>query len=232
MEVIITPTYNPLIGKLNIDEVKRYAGLKAGTDFPVNLLTAACRQAQVLAKPKAVWQLYPYNAKKATILAPSSLTLTGASIYNHLAKAIYTAVITVTIGSLLETDAANCFSQGEYTKGLLIDAAGTAAVEVAADQAVLIIAQEAANHGCQLTSRYSPGYGDFDIKVQPTILHLANAKEINVSATASAMLSPRKSITALIGLVPYTKGAVPIQACHKSTCLNCKQINCIARKEN
>jgi hypothetical protein len=229
-EVVITAIFNPAITNLNINEVKRYAGLQT-MDFSTEILLEACRAAKILIKPQAVWHIYPYHTQTATILAPSPLTLQGNSIKQHLAKTVSIAVLTVTIGEKLETEAADCFSQGEYTKGFLLDAAGTTAVEAAADQACRIIASEAKLLGCQLTTRFSPGYGDFALNVQQAILDLAGGANINVYATATAMLLPRKSITALIGLMPYENNA-PSAACPINTCGSCKQINCIARKEN
>lgn len=196
------------------------------------MLTEAAAEARILSSPRAIWQVYPYEAEGATINAHSPLILHGESVKNHLSLAIYAVLLTVTIGSLLENEVAKYFSKGEYTKGFLIDAAGTTAVEAAADQAARIIIEDGTKLGCLATTRFSPGYGDFDVLIQSSILDLANAQEIEVSATASGMLIPRKSITALIGLVPYEAGITPIEACLKDTCLSCKQINCLARKEN
>lgn len=232
VEVKLVPTYNPILTKLNINETKRYAGLK-NSDFSDELLTLATSEARIFATPKAIWQVYPYEADIATITSPIPLALEGSSIKTHLASSIYTAVLSVTIGPLLETQVQNYFSKGEYTKGLLLDAAGSTAVEAAADQAQLFIAQEAGKLGCEVTSRFSPGYGDWNITVQSDILSLADAQEIGVTATESAMLLPRKSITALIGFVPHHTGITPLTtACLHDNCVSCKQINCLARKEN
>lgn len=162
--------------------------------------------------------------------APCPLIFEGNSIRDHLKDATYVAVLAVTIGDLTEAASAKSFAQGDYTKGLLLDAAGTTAVEKAANEACLIIDNEAKARGCQLTTRFSPGYGDFAITVQSTILALVGANKINISATSSAMLVPRKSITAVIGLTPHKTG-ISLSPC-TNTCQSCNQINCIARKEN
>ncbi|MCE5285267.1 MAG: methionine synthase [Pelosinus sp.] len=227
MEVVITPAYNPILSNLDISEIKRYAGLHQNFGFSNTMLQKTCSQARILAVPKAIWQVYPYTTKTAAINAIPALTLQGASVRKHLSASVYTAVLAVTIGSILEDETTNYFTKGEYTKGLLLDAAGTTAVEAAADQAAKLIEHEAAKLGCQITKRFSPGYNDFKVTVQPDILALANAKEINVSATASAMLFPRKSITALIGFVP----SGTIEVCQTNTCHSCNKINCLARKE-
>lgn len=225
------PTYNPIITQLNISETRRYAGLHDTGNFSEQMLRYACTEARILANPQGIWQVYPYDAATATINALTPLTLQGNSIKNHLSTAVYISILCVTIGGIIEEKVTEYFTKGEYTKGLLLDAAGTTAVEAAADQVCQMIAQHANKLGCQTTFRFSPGYGDWNVTIQPVILDLSDAQEINVSATLSAMLTPRKSITAVIGFTPYHADINLPQTCIKDTCLSCNQINCLARKE-
>jgi hypothetical protein len=52
----------------------------------------------------------------------------------------------------------------------------------------------------KLTSRFSPGYGDYPITAQPQVLSLLQApKKIGLSVTDTYILIPRKSVTALVG---------------------------------
>ena len=46
--------------------------------------------------------------------------------------------------------------------------------------------------------RYSPGYGDFDIKHQKDILKLLGCEKIGLYMTNGYMLTPTKSITAIL----------------------------------
>ena len=53
-----------------------------------------------------------------------------------------------------------------------------------------------------LTSRYSPGYGDLPIAMQNEFLEILQAKKtIGLSVTSSNILIPRKSITAILGII-------------------------------
>jgi 5-methyltetrahydrofolate--homocysteine methyltransferase len=82
---------------------------------------------------------------------------------------------------------------------LIIDALANAAVEQAADMVQTEIAKAYPTY--TQTERYSPGYGDYPLEVQPRILaYLDTKKLIGVSAGESLMMSPLKSITAAIGL--------------------------------
>ncbi len=223
--------YNPVLKSLSLHEIKRYSGLDKYADFPSHLLDQACTEAYLLAQPKASWQVYSYNASKATIMAPKPLILQSPKIIHYLSQAVQIAVITLTIGPKLEKKVNEYFTQGEYTSGLLLDAAGTAAVEVAADQVCDFIKNQAYQQGYLVLPRFSPGYGQWDITVQPLILDLANGHEIDVTVTESCMLLPRKSITAVIGFVPNQEELHLNYLYQDTTCPQCPQINCLARKD-
>ena len=52
-----------------------------------------------------------------------------------------------------------------------------------------------------LTDRFSPGYGDLPISLQDSFLRLVDAqKQIGLTVTTTHILTPRKSVTAIIGL--------------------------------
>jgi len=225
------PLYNPAIKNINIEEMKRYSGLAKCSEFPQHLLDQACTEAQLVSQGKASWQIYDYNAHTATIMSPEPLRLPPTVISKHLANALKVVVIAVTIGPKLEELVSNYFTNNEYTLGLLLDAAGTTAVEIAADQACELIKQEVNKQGYSTLFRFSPGYGQWDITVQPQILSLANADEINITATPSCMLLPRKSITAVIGLTANAPTITHDEKIKLSKCHQCQQVNCLARKE-
>ena len=55
--------------------------------------------------------------------------------------------------------------------------------------------------GYYIRPRFSPGYGDFDIAHQDMILRMLDtAKKIGLTLTGGNMLTPSKSVTAVIGL--------------------------------
>ena len=55
--------------------------------------------------------------------------------------------------------------------------------------------------GYNQTWRFSPGYGDLPISVQRVFLDVLNAQKfIGLNATENNILTPRKSVTAIIGL--------------------------------
>jgi hypothetical protein len=222
-------TYNPRLAKIDKEEVRRYAGLRGAAAFPEALLDNACTEALLLAKPRAVWNVYHYKDAPGVLEAPEQLRLAGGNICRHLAGAVEAAVLAVTIGTALEEEVSKLFAAGEYTGGLLLDAAGTAAVEQAADAANGYIADQAARRGLAARSRFSPGYGDWPVTDQPAMVTLADGARIGLTVTPSCMLVPRKSVTAIVGLTPAD--AHEGNRCAERGCGVCPRTDCIARRE-
>lgn len=68
------PIYNPALKPLSINEIKRYSGLDKYADFPAHLSDQACTESYIFAlQPQATWQIYDYDASKATIMGPQPL---------------------------------------------------------------------------------------------------------------------------------------------------------------
>lgn len=56
--------------------------------------------------------------------------------------------------------------------------------------------------GCrELCTRFSPGYGDLPLSVQPIFLEMVDAgKQLGISLTDAYLMIPSKSVTAIIGV--------------------------------
>lgn len=197
--------------------------------LPEKLIKEASLEALILGKPKGIWNVYSFSNTNTTILSEPALMLKGTDISLHLSHCQQIAIMAITVGEQLEEKISLHFNQGNYSLGLLLDAAATTLVESAADQMTELIRQFAAKQGFHITSRYSPGYGDWDVTTQPDILRLANAEQIGLSATETCMLIPRKSVTAVIGFALSEE--INRQKCQYPSCTTCALTNCPIRKE-
>lgn len=221
------PLYHAPLLCIDKNETKRYAGL-GHSEFDDRMIEKACMEAQLFSHVQGSWNIYPYNAQQGMINSVPQYRIDGIKIRKHLQNAQQVIVLSVTLGAEIEEMVAKYFHDGDFAFSLLLDAAATAAVETAADAMEKTIQQSIHAKGCHTITRFSPGYGDWDIKFQPHMLELAKAETIDVRLTESYMLIPRKSITAIIGVVPNQT----LKANRKSqSCVNCNQINCLARKE-
>ena len=86
-------------------------------------------------------------------------------------------------------------------KALVLDGIGAERVESLCDRFNGDMAQAKALEGCSLRPRFSAGYGDFNIEVQRDIFRLLDCpKKLGLSLNDSMLMSPSKSVTAIIGV--------------------------------
>lgn len=218
--------YRPRLTSLSESEVLRYAGQKRDNQMSAGDVTAACREALLLSQPQCSWQFFEYDEISHRIFSDNTyLDLCSESLRKHLLGCNRVVALAVTIGDLLETEVESLFSRGDYNSALLLDAAGSAAVETAADHAEMSIASQIAKSGANMIRRFSPGYGDWDLSVQPEFLALTGGHELGIAVTSSLMLTPRKSITAIVGITsewlrnPFREIISKEIPCHLENCL-------------
>ena len=84
-------------------------------------------------------------------------------------------------------------------KAVLLNGCGSALVEQGCDAAEAEL--KARFPDFYLTDRFSPGYGDLPLTLQPSICAALNAqRRLGVTVTPSLLLNPSKTVTAFIGL--------------------------------
>ena len=92
---------------------------------------------------------------------------------------------------------------------LVYDAACADLVEQAADAAEEEVRALASTQGLGAGMRFSPGYGDLSLDVQPVLLDVLQAsKRLGIVSTDEHLLIPSKSVTALLPLFPLGADAL------------------------
>ncbi len=82
-------------------------------------------------------------------------------------------------------------------------------IEAYCDECCDALAAHFQKQGLYLRPRFSPGYGDLSLDCQPAFLRVLDAeKRIGLTCTASHLMAPSKSVTAIIGLFHGTGTAV------------------------
>lgn len=215
------PIFNGTLYMIDQKEMMRYAGLPPKSkEFPEAEIRAAINEAAALAEPRGIWQILGYDPEAGVIEGEIPMTLQGNAIRKHLSKSYSVAVLSVTAGHDIEIASDDHFKKGNYVRGLLLDAAATAVTEHLADQLDDYIKKDALRTGQKATWRFSPGYGDWPVTQQPELCRVIHADEIGVHVTDHAMLTPRKSVTAIIGLSACTQAPAP------KKCSNCGLVSC------
>lgn len=219
------PIYTPSLLSVDAKETRRYAGL-AKAEFDEAAITEACEECALLAAPRVQWELYDYDCKTNAVYAEPPFIMEGNSIRKHLAGAERIIFLAATIGEAVEDAVTRHFDEGSYAHSVLLDAAATTAVEQACDACETMLRPQLAKEGFTMRWRFSPGYGDWDIHAQPELLRLSHADTIGVSLTESLMLRPRKSVTAVIGLVRTGSNDKELP----KGCAVCPKLDCPSRQ--
>ena len=93
------------------------------------------------------------------------------------------------------------YSAVSPTKALIFDGIGAERIESLCDAFCEDLAREKANGGYALRPRFSAGYGDLPLLLQKDIFSaLDPSRRIGLSLSDSMVMSPSKSVTAIIGV--------------------------------
>lgn len=184
----------------DVDEALRYLG--AGGNAPGELrqqVAAAAEELAAAVQPRYTYKVYDLNCAEGRIcLQGTCIALTGVTAARMLAQCDQAVLLACTLGAAF--DARLMAAQArDMAQAVILDACGSAFVESGCDAAEQEIA--ARFPGRYLTDRFSPGYGDLPLSLQPDICAaLDTARRLGVHATKTLILNPAKSVTAVIGL--------------------------------
>ena len=211
--------------QLNTDEVLRYMGCPPEkADGALRTQVEACaRELLGAIRPRWSWREAEIAPEAGGVRLAGGLLLPGADLKAHLAGCDRAAIFCATLGA--EADALIRRAERlDMGRALTLDCCASAAVEEVCDQ----IEGELQGKfpGCSFPFRYSPGYGDLPLEVQGPLLELLDApRRVGLCATQTHLLTPRKSVTAILGVA---EGDIEQT---KRSCLGCPaQGSCQYRK--
>ena len=203
------------VTQLNTDEVLRYMGcppekadgaLRAQVESSAGALLRAIR-------PRWSWRAVEITSVPEGVRLEGGLLLPGEDLKAHLAGCGRAAVFCATLGA--EADALiRRAERMDMAQALTLDCCASAAVEAVCDQIEAWL--QGRFPGCSFPFRYSPGYGDLPLDVQGDLLALLDApRRAGLCATKNHLLTPRKSVTAILGVA---EGEIEQK---KRSCLGC-----------
>lgn len=211
------------------NEVLRYLGYKKQS-ISVDLeetINSAIKEAESLIDIKYVYSKHnTIISNEGVLMEGTNLILRGNDIKKHLRYAKETIIMAATLGVRIETKI-RFYEKIDLTRALILDSCATAAIEEVCDKIEEHIKKEAEENDLGITFRYSPGYGDLPLDTQGRFISALRAdKAIGLTASEHHLLMPRKSVTAIIGLIPIGKYE------DKKGCVVCANYkNCTFRKE-
>ncbi|MDR0199120.1 MAG: methionine synthase [Streptococcaceae bacterium] len=198
---------------LRKQEILRYLGYRRGQELTPEvstLIDELSLEVQERSHARYLWRIFDFEilSENEIQVLGTDLKLRGTKINHHLRKAQKVALLTGTLGIEIER-AIRLYEVSELTKARILDACCVEYIERLLDLAEVEIDHEMAEY--TLNSRFSPGYGDLPlIPTQKEFLAAMDAtKTLGINLTATSLMVPRKSVTAIIGLFEDEKLAKP-----------------------
>lgn len=201
-----------------LSEVLRYLG--AGGKDPGELKEMAedcCRELLAAARPRWTWRAFGCEIGGSGVRLDCGFLLPGKDLAGHLAGCREAVLMAATLSQ--EVDALLRRTQlADLSRSLVLESCATAAIEEVCDKGEAVIRERYPERA--LTGRFSPGYGDLPVTVQGEFLALLDApRQLGLCATGSSILTPRKSVTAVIGVREPGATAAP----SRRGCESCAQ---------
>lgn len=215
--------------RLDVDEALRYmGGAGAQEDGGRLLMEQMAQEVCSRIRPRWVYRVCAVDKTAEGMYLPEAdLLLPGQTAGTMLAECSRAAIMVCTLGvtfdQWLHTEQAR-----DMVRALMLDACGSAWVEAACGEAEKELAGRFPEQ--YLTDRFSPGYGDFPLRVQKRLCASVDSqRRLGVYVTDSSLLNPQKSVTAVVGIAARPQAA-RIRGCAycsmRNTCAHSKGGKC------
>lgn len=199
-------------------EVLRYLGYRRKQTLTAELATLVDEvmlEIQQVAKPRYHFQIFDFEiipeydattddagnriARPAVHVLGTSLYLSGTDAVDHLIGADKIVLMVATLGIEVERQT-RLYEVTDMTRALMLDASAVEYIEKIMDlQEFDVLAN--VGPGLTLNRRFSPGYGNVPLDVQPEFLAtLGTNQKLGINLTETMLMVPRKSVTAFSGL--------------------------------
>ena len=186
-----------LPAQLDTQTALRYLGAAGWTPdaATARLLSEAENALRAAVTPRGLWRPLP--------MAALPLANAGKDLARHLDGCGGLVLMAATLGSGADAALRRLCVQ-DIALGAVADAVASVLLEQVCDAFEAEIRAAVAAQGLYLTGRYSPGYGDCPLALQNDLcLALDTVRGIGLCLTPDCLLTPRKSVTAILGTADH-----------------------------
>ena len=190
-------TYSAL--PYNKREIRRYAGASADFSELDSLIDECTREIKEETLGKVCYREFPV-AFDGENIDLSFARLKSRDLAKNLDACESIVLFSATVGHEIDRLISK-YSRVHPLKALVLQAIGAERIECLCDEFSRDIAFEKAKEGKICRPRFSPGYGDLPIEIQKEIFaSLDCQRKIGLTLNASMLMSPTKSVSAIIGI--------------------------------
>lgn len=190
--------------KLDVSQEKVYKRLmKKGFDKAVprvkKIVSESLEDLYLMLEPAINYADLRINSKTDDAIVLEEQTFHSSFLSEHLEDSDKLTVYIATIGSTLED---KIEAQEENIRSLVLDSIGSEATEALAEKFSKLTQKRAGLDGAkEITSRFSPGYGDFNLRNQEKIFSLLSPQKVGVELTENFLMVPQKTTSGVIGWI-------------------------------
>lgn len=207
-------------------EAVRYLGYgrNAVDDRTLAEIESSFQELEMAAGEKSIYRIFELKMTEPDILEIGNMKINSRNLTKNMRGCEKAVMFGATLGTGVDL-LMKRYSITDMAKAVILQSCAAAMLEEYCDELQESIAASLEKENLYLRPRFSPGYGDFSIHHQEDILKmLDSAKRIGLAMTDSYMLTPVKSVTAVIG-VSDTK-----EPCHSKGCEECRKMDCAYRR--
>ena len=179
-------------------EALRYAGVRGDVPEVASLLEECIREAEPHLSYKLCYAYYPLTRVNFS-LDLGFARVESQALAEHLDGCSHVIAVAATLGLAYDRLLARA-AKISPTRALLLDGLGAERIEALCD---LFCEEEGRRQeavGAGLTRRFSAGYGDLPLGLQASIFSALDCgRSIGLTLNESMLMSPTKSVTAIIG---------------------------------
>lgn len=180
-------------------EIRRYSGMTQEGPEEAALLAECLRELEGRLVYRACWREFAVSVAGDEIDL-GFVRVSSASLAKHLAGCSRAVIFAATVGAQLDRLILR-YNTVSPAKALLFDTVGTERIEALCDTVCGDFENEYAKSGLVTRPRFSPGYGDLPLSLQKDIFAVLDCpKKIGVSLGAGLLMTPAKSVTAIVGV--------------------------------
>ena len=187
--------------ELHLEEALRYLGAGETADETLRQdMAAVANRLTTTIQPRWTYRVFSTEKREdGILLKEANILLSGKLAGTMLATCQQAALLVCTLGMGFET-MLRAEQVRDMARAVMLNACGSAWVESGCDEAEQEIAARFPD--LYLADRFSPGYGDLPLSLQPAICAALEAQKrlgVHVSSE-SYLMTPSKTVTAVIGL--------------------------------
>lgn len=183
-------------------EAMRYLGFgsKGADQKTEQLVHESFAELKILADLKCVSRVFSLAFPGEGVAQIGPITVQSKHLCNNLSGCKEVYIFGATLGTEVDRQIRK-YEVTDLSRAVVFQACASAYLEEYCDKIQSDLETLVNEKGSVIRPRFSPGYGDFSIFHQREILRMLDAtKSIGLSMTEGYMLTPSKSVTAVIGI--------------------------------